>query len=102
MIKQIINNNIIMLTIALVLFLVVIFLGGMNIVRADEAVEYDKSFISIEIEKGDTLSSIAQEYAKSEADYEDYINEVKNINSIKDDTIHSGCYLMVPVYTVVE
>lgn len=91
-----------MLTIAVVLILTIIFFGGMSIVKADEAVEYEKSFISIEIENGDTLTSIAQEYAKSAADYSDYIDEVKSINSIKGDTIHTGCYLLVPVYTIVE
>ncbi len=100
--RQKINNNIIMLTFVVVLFVIVIFLGGMHSVKADKAIEYDKSFVSIEIEQGDTLTSIAKEYAKSEADFEDYINEVKNINSIKDDTIHAGCYLMIPVYTVIE
>lgn len=99
MIKKVINNNNIMLTVAVLVGITLLFFGGMKIVNADEAKEYEKSFVSIEIEHGDTLTSIAQEYAKSEADYKDYIEEVKTINSIKDDTIHSGCYLLVPVYS---
>jgi len=98
---KIYNNNI-MLTIgvAIILFLSILF--GVRVVNADKAIEYEKSFVSIEIESGDTLTSIAQEYAISEAEYNDYINEVKKINNIKDDVIHSGCYLLIPVYNVTE
>lgn len=99
MIKKMVYGNDIMLTVSVLIGLILLFFGGMKIVNADEAIEYEKSFISIEIEQGDTLTSIAQEYAKSEADYKDYIEEVKCINSIKDDTIHSGCYLLVPIYS---
>ncbi|MCM1498633.1 MAG: LysM peptidoglycan-binding domain-containing protein [Clostridium sp.] len=74
----------------------------MRLVFADDAIEYDKSFITIEISEGDTLTSLAQEYAVSSNDYSDYIEEVKSINNLKSDTIHSGCYLLVPVYEVVQ
>lgn len=94
-----INNNIIMLTIMVIFILSVLFIGSMRLVKADEQIQYDKNFISIEIESGDTLTSIAKEYAISEAEYHSYIEEVKSINSIKNDTIHSGCYLLIPVYT---
>lgn len=102
MLRRTVCDNNIMLTVLLILVITIVFFGGMHIVKADEAVEYEKSFVSIEIKHGDTLTSIAQEYAKSAADYNDYIDEVKNINSLKDDTIHSGCYLLIPVYTLVE
>ena len=97
-----INNNIIMLTIAVVLVLSITLIGKMSLVRANESVQYEKSFQTIEIESGDTLSAIAQEFAPSEADYQDYMNEVIEINSLKDGQIHAGCYLMIPVYTVVS
>lgn len=97
-----INNNIIMLTVAIILVLSITLIGRMSLVRANESVQYEKSFQTIEIESGDTLSAIAQEFAPSEADYQDYMNEVIEINSLKDGQIHAGCYLMVPVYTVVS
>lgn len=102
MVKRMVDNKWIMLTAVITLSIFLLFFSGMNMVKADKAIEYEKSFISIEIENGDTLTSIAKEYAKSEADYQDYIEEVKCINSIKDDTIHHGCYLLVPIYTIVE
>lgn len=87
------------------LFATIIIFALVNCITvayADEAVEYEKSFISIEIEQGDTLTSIAESYAKSEAEYQDYIEEVMSINNLKDDTIHNGCYLLVPVYTIIS
>ncbi|MGN0155573.1 MAG: LysM peptidoglycan-binding domain-containing protein [Lachnospiraceae bacterium] len=97
-----INSNKIMLTVGVIVFFSIFIIGGMRMVQADESIEYDKSFMSIEIENGDTLTSIAREYAVSEAEYTDYIAEVKSINNLKSDTIHAGCYLMIPVYEEVS
>lgn len=97
-----VTNNSIML---ILLFLIVSILSliiGFRMVHANESVEYEKAFVSIEIESGDTLTSIAQEYAPSSDAYTDYIAEVKNINNLQDDTIHAGCYLMVPVYSITK
>lgn len=98
--RKLIYNNKIMLTMGIVLFMSLFIIGGMKLVRADESIQYNKSFVSIEIKDGDTLTSIATEYAVSAAHYSDYIEEVKSINNLKSDTIHTGCYLMVPVYQV--
>lgn len=100
MLGKLIYNNRIMLTILCIIFLSVFTIGGIHLVWADESLQYDKSFATITIEEGDTLTSIAEQYAISEAEYRDYINEVKSINNLKDDTIHAGCYLLVPVYDV--
>ena len=97
-----VNNNIIMLTIATVLILSIVMIGRIHFVKADESVQYDKTFQAIEIEPGDTLSAIAHEYARSDADCQDYMEEVIEINGLKDGQIHAGCYLMIPVYTVVS
>lgn len=100
MLGKLIYSNKIMLTITLILLLSFFTIGGMQLVKANESTIYDKSFIAIEIEEGDTLTSIAKEYAISKADYRDYIMEVKSINNLKNDTIHTGCYLLVPVYDI--
>ncbi len=97
-----INNNSIMFTIIIIIALCFSILGGMRLVQADESVEYEKNFYAIEVQTGDTLTSIAQEYAQSKADYQDYMEEVIEINQLKDDKIHAGCYLMIPVYTEVS
>lgn len=99
--RKSVYNNRIMLIIGLILFFSIFIIGSMSMVRADESMQYDKSFMPIEVESGDTLTSIATEYAISAAHYSDYIQEVKSINNLKDDTIKTGCYLMIPVYQIV-
>lgn len=96
--KRWIYNNRIMLTIWIAIFLILSIIGSKHYVHADKSEEYEKSFISIEISEGDTLTSIAKEYAISEAEYSNYMEEVRNINSLMDDSIQAGCYLMIPIY----
>jgi len=51
---------------------------------------------SIEIEKGDTLWAIAEEYAPDmNMTVTDYIKQLKQMNHLGEDTIHAGCYLTV-------
>lgn len=100
MVSRLIYNNKIMLTLVLVLFLSVFLFGGMKLVQANESIQYEKSFATIEIEAGDTLSSLAAEYSISSVGAADYIQEVKEINNLKSDTIHAGCYLLIPVYHI--
>jgi hypothetical protein len=53
------------------------------------------------VKYGETLWSIAEEYLDDEhyASIEDYIKEVKKINSLKDDeAIIAGRYIVVPYY----
>ena len=60
-----------------------------------------KYFTSIQVEAGDTLWSIAEEYA-DELHYssnKEYINEVKMINKLRSDEIVSGQYLVIPYYS---
>lgn len=59
-----------------------------------------KSVVSVKIEKGDTLWSIAKEYMSDEyKDIHTYIKEIKKSNGLSTDTIHEGCYIIVPYYT---
>lgn len=96
--REWIYNNKIMLTFGAAFFISVFMVSGKQAVRADESISYDKSFMSIEIQQGDTLHSIAEEYAVSGVNCDTYISEVKNINNLHSDTIHAGCYLLIPIY----
>lgn len=59
-----------------------------------------KYYTSIQIENGDSLWSIAKIYAEPEyISREDYIKEIKLINSMTSDTIHSGQYLTIFYYS---
>lgn len=60
-----------------------------------------KYYTSVQVEDGDSLWSIAEEYSDvdSYASYTDYIDEVKQINHISGDDIHAGEYLTIPYYS---
>lgn len=100
--KKWINYHRTILVAIIILILGFVIWGGSHVVNANSKAEYTKNFVSIMIQEGDTLTSIAHSYAKSEADYKDYIDEVMYINNLNSDVIHSGCYLLVPVYEVKE
>ncbi len=61
-----------------------------------------KYYTSIEIAYGETLWDIAEDYAGDEYDSLDkYIEEVKTINHLSDDTICAGAHLIVPYFSSV-
>jgi cell division protein YceG involved in septum cleavage len=65
-----------------------------------EEVPVYKYYKSIEIKSGETMSSIADQYLSDEYDSkEQYINEVIQINALKEDIIHNGQYLIIPYYS---
>lgn len=59
-----------------------------------------KYYTSIEIEAEDTLWSIADTYMNEEyVDRSDYIAEIKKLNQIDENQIHSGQHLLIPYYS---
>jgi LysM repeat protein len=60
----------------------------------------DKYYTSVEIQKGDSLWSIAGTYLENSGmTTAQYVKELKNINGLKEDTIHSGQYLTVMYFS---
>lgn len=61
-----------------------------------ELPESQKYYTSLKIQKGDTLWGIASEYAQScGMTTTEYITELKNMNGLKEDVIHSGQHLTI-------
>ena len=61
---------------------------------------YNKYYVSIQVESGDTLWSIADEYVDGfNISKEEYISEVCSINEISQNDIHAGDYIVVPYYS---
>lgn len=59
-----------------------------------------KLVASVEIQKGDTLWSIAADYITDEYnDMNEYIKEIKASNGLVSDEIHAGNYIIVPYYS---
>jgi cell division protein YceG involved in septum cleavage len=68
-------------------------------VNAERLKSSTKHITSIQIEKGDTLWSIASQYITDDYnDMNDYIKEIKQTNGLTSDTIHEGKYLVIPYY----
>ena len=96
--NKITHNNIMLISVFIFLFVLSIAIQS-QIANAKERNSYTKSFTTIEVSAGDTLSSIAATYGKPGQELQPYIEEVISINNLTDDTIHAGCYLVVPTYT---
>lgn len=66
----------------------------------ENANEY-KYYTSHQIEQGETLWSIAENFMDSEhyETVQDYINEIKSVNQMSGDHIQSGNYLLLPYFS---
>lgn len=60
-----------------------------------------KYYKSIEISKGDTLWSIANQYIDTDhyKNIQEYVDEIKEMNAMKSDHIVSGSCLIIPYYS---
>lgn len=58
-----------------------------------------KYYTSITIQEGDSLWSIAQKYCETTKELPDYVEELKEINGLSEETIHSGNHLVVYYYS---
>lgn len=95
------------ITLLFTLFVAFTFVIGMKFVEVNaektETSLMKREYISIEIEAGDTLWSLAQEYmGVGYSDINDYVDDIKSVNGITSDTIQSGNYLIIPRYVTVE
>ncbi len=64
---------------------------------------YTVHYISYEIESGDSLWSIAQEYKSNpELSTKEAVNEIKEINHLSKETIYEGQYIIVAKYVINE
>ena len=82
----------------LVLSLTVFFIK--EPVEASDGIEHVKDYICIEVEEGDSLWSLAEEYKTEEfTSLESFVAEMEEINGMNKDTVlKPGNKLMVPCY----
>ena len=87
-----------------ILILLLVLLGNSIRVFASSGKQaaYHKYYTSVQLEKGDSLWSLADEYnGEHVVSRTDYIDEVCRINQITEDTIlHSGNSVDVPYYAL--
>ena len=90
-----------LVVLALVIFGILLGTGMNALASSDKDIaSYNKYYVSIRVESGDTLWTIADEYIDGfNIEKDDYINEVCEINEISKDDIHAGDYIVVPYYS---
>lgn len=90
-----------LVVLALVVFGILLGTGMNALASSDKDIaSYNKYYVSIRVESGDTLWTIADEYIDGfNIKKDDYINEVCEINEISKDDIHAGDYIVVPYYS---
>lgn len=67
-----------------------------SMAQEEQRTELYRYYKSITIESGDSLWSIADEYnTHYSMDNREYVHELKKMNCLREDTIHTGQYLTV-------
>lgn len=94
------NITLVILSFLLVSGLALTMNGIKSFAQKDNSDITYKYYTSIVVEYGDTLYSLAEEYAPEDnRDLSEYIKEVMYINHLKDQSIQSGQYLIIPYYS---
>ena len=89
-VKTLIITVIIALTTA-----ICVFAGKTN---SDEQISAQVYYSNVQIERGDTLWSLAEKYKPQQSSCKDYIKSIKQLNSLSGDILYIGSYLIVPMY----
>lgn len=94
------NFLILAMTVCLIVTCSVVLSGFRSNAKDDSTEASYKYYKSIVVSGNDTLWSIAEEHMDGEHydSINDYIKEVKAMNSLPDDSIHYGTHLIIPYY----
>lgn len=77
-----------------VIFLIIMIFSMVSFAKTTPSYVYK----SLSVSSGDTLESIAKEYAAPvHMTPRDFIREVSRLNRLSDDKIFAGAYLVIPV-----
>ena len=88
-------------TICVILMLVISYHSIISHAENDTENVFFKYYTEIEVAYGDSLWTIAQEYADEHYSSKlAYMNELKSINHISGDVIKEGQTLIVPYYSI--
>ena len=82
----------------LLLLLLSVFLH-ISTEKVEAKADYEKVFVAVEIQPGDTLWAYAGQYAHPDyyASRREYIQEVCNLNALEDGAIYAGKTIALPM-----
>lgn len=96
------KNRVVFSLVTIIVLVVTIMCSVRFVVSAKSdksASDINTYYQSVRVESGDTLWSIASEYCPDTKEITDYIEEIKSINSIKNELIKAGDYIIISIYT---
>lgn len=96
--KQTLKKRHILHKILLINAILLIMLFGTIMVNASDTKQPDKYYTSVMIEQHDTLWSLESQYNNGTEDRDTYINNIKQLNHMSNDTIIDGSYILLYYY----
>lgn len=96
--KQTLKKRHILHRLLLINSILLIMLLGTIIVNASDTKQPDKYYTSVMIEQHDTLWSLESQYNNGAEDRDTYINNIKLLNHMSNDTIIDGSYILLYYY----
>lgn len=96
--KQTLKKRYILHRILLINAILLIMLFGTIMVNASDTKQPDKYYTSVMIEQHDTLWSLESQYNNGTEDRDTYINNIKQLNHMSNDTIIDGSYILLYYY----
>lgn len=96
--KHILKKRHLLHRILLINAILLIMILGTIMVNASDTKQPDKYYTSIMIEQHDTLWSLESQYNNGTEDRDTYINNIKQLNHMSNDTIIDGSYILLYYY----
>lgn len=99
------RNRILLQRCALVAFVITLVVLGICLfapsvkANAESDVSYEKRIVSVRVTENDSLWKIAERFYCSEKEsIRDFIEDIKKINHLENDTIYPDTYLVIQYY----
>lgn len=89
--RKIRKNTFVLLTMALILCLGTFAMGG------EKGVQTKTYYECVQVQKGDSIWEIAEEYKMDGTDTEQMVDEILEVNGLKNTNVRAGESIIVPV-----
>ena len=80
-------------------FIIILFLIFHRPQAQGQAEARSVRYISVQVEEGDSLWSLAEAYKSPSDDIRRYIDNIRSVNGMHTDTLIASEYLIIPLYS---